>query len=381
MINVTRGPKNQSVHKREDFKGHISALSAQKNHYTMISFRLISAFFLAIIFISLSHAEEAKNPFFDDNGLATNALVELLGETGIQIKDDVRKENWPQPLLMLKTRQINEIDEALQGKTNPKVAWHQGKTQRWHMRPKVPLGDQKAKEIIQLCFEKFDLATARYPKEKQYKGVLFLGSLLSSVRQRLAFLNELVEKNAITFDKVYVLTGERKLEPGCGETAAKLLKGDPHIIELKSSWQTPKKLPANETEMVKLVFDQSAHPLLTPERVKFVHSLKEKGHSRATTKSTTEQWIQEYQPENGTYLAISNQPFALYQELVIKRNMLANKKDIQIEAVGPGISPETIANYNMEHPTNKAAVLLDNIAKIIHELKEIWCAENAMQTW
>lgn len=331
----------------------------------------MSIFFLSILFLNVAHAKEAKNQFFDNNGLATDALVELLGETGIQIKNDIHKEHWPKALLTLETRQLNEIDDALQGKTTPNAAWYQGKTQRWDMRLKLPLNNQKAKKIIQVCFEKFDLGKSVYPKQKQYKGVLFLGSLLSSVRQRLAFFNELIENNAISFDKVYVLTGERKLEPGCGETAAKLLKGDPHLIQIKTSWRMAKQLPTNETEMVKLVFDQSAHPLLTPERVKFIHSLKEKGHPRATTKNNVEKWIQECQPENGTYLAISNQPFILYQELAIKRNILANKKEIEIEAVGPGVSSPTLANYNIKNPRNKAAVLLDNIAKIVHELRNM----------
>lgn len=334
-------------------------------------YKPIITFFLIIFLLSVSQAEETKNPFFDNHGLATDAFVELLGETGIQVKNDIHKKDWPKPLLTLKTRKINEIDDVLQGKVKPEVTWYQGKAQRWNMRPKMPLTNQKAKEIIKQCLEKFDLGTACYPREKHYKGVLFLGSLLSSVRQRLAFFNELIEKNAISFDKVYVLAGERKLEVGCGETTAKLLKGDNAIIPLKASWKVPQKLPTNETEMIKLVFDQSAHPLLTPERVQFVHSLKEKGHPRATTKSTAEKWIQEYQPEPGTYLAISNQPFVLYQELVVRRNMLENNKEIQIEAVGPGISLETIANYKMKNPKNKAAVLLDNIAKIVHESRNI----------
>lgn len=342
------------------------------NHqYLLKIYKLIVTFFLITFLVDISQAEETKNPFFDNHGVATDALVELLGETGIQIKNDIHKKHWPKPLFTLETRQINEIDDVLQGKIKPEIAWYQGKIQRWNMQLKIPLSNQKAKKIIKQCLEKFNLETTKYPQQKHYKGVLFLGSLLSSVRQRLAFLNELIEKNAISFDNVYVLSGERKLEGGCGETATKLLKGDHAIIPLKTSWQAPKKLPTNETEMIKLVFDQSAHPLLTPERVHFVHSLKENGHPRATTKSTAEKWIQEYQPEPGTYLAISNQPFILYQELTVRRNMLENNKEIQIEAVGPGLSLKTITTYKMKNPKNQAAVLLDNIAKIVHELRNM----------
>jgi hypothetical protein len=120
--------------------------------------------------------------------------------------------------------------------------------------------------------------------------------------------------------------------------------------------------------MIKLVFSQSAHTSLDEKKIILVYSPKGK-ESRATTASTVVQWLKEFSPPSGTYIAISNQPYNFYQEVVIRRVLLqAGRPDILVEVVGPAIDVKLDTD---EAVIQQAQNLLNNLSRILYELQEI----------
>ena len=75
---------------------------------------------------------------------------------------------------------------------------------------------------------------------------------------------------------------------------------------------------------------------------------------RPNTRDTINEWLQKYNPHNGSILAISNQPFIGYQDAVL-RNILPK-----------GFSIETVGCENLENETT--TIILDSLARwIYHE--------------
>lgn len=336
--------------------------------------RILKYAFFVVLLGSLSFLylfeEPQKAPnFFDKNNRATDDVVRLLGLTGIRVENDPLPSDpdWPEAKLVLKTRSLKDINEATQGMLDPKVAWKRANNQeRWQMELATPLTSQQIQKIREI-YTKLGLFEEVKPQKISYKGILFLGSTLKSVRPRLAFLNQLLDSKACTANKVYVLTGERVLSPEVGETKEALLNPKNGIIAFRPEWTPPQQLPNNETDMVKLVFTQSRHPSLKEEDIIYVHSLKATGYSRATTESTVYKWLELCKPEPGVYLAISSQPYVYYQQLVIQNALLkAKRSDIQVHTVGPA------ASYKDSSPITEqyTAELLDNLARIFYGLVE-----------
>jgi hypothetical protein len=170
-------------------------------------------------------------------------------------------------------------------------------------------------------------------------------------------------------NQVYVLSGERKLDKAIGEDKKSLLDPNNGNISFNPDWKGPVPFPKNETDMIKIVFDQSKHPSIKGENVIFVHTLKKQGQARATTETTVYKWLEQCNPSAGTYLAISNQPYVYYQELSIQQSLLkAGRQDIHVEVVGPGKTPNAVPDKAQDQ---EISVLLDNLARIFYEMVEI----------
>ncbi len=335
---------------------------------------LVPAIIIIIGFILFKSAKEDKDSlylFFDKNNQATNDVVRLLGLTGIRIQNDhlTPDKNWPEAKLTLKSRSLEEITDAVQGKTNPEVAWKRpNNKERWEMQLSFPLTQNQLDLIKNIYLNDLKFANEENPKSRAYKGVLFLGSTLKSARIRLSFLNKLIDSKRITFSKVFVLTGERQLTSDMGETKEAFLNKDNGIITFNSDWTFSEQFPTDETDMVKLVFSQSKHPTLKDENIIFVHTLRKDEERRATTETTVYKWLDLCNPEPGHYLAISNQPFVLYQELVIYNALQkAGRKDIHVEVVGSAVD-STMHNFKTDQ---EVAILLDNLARIFYEMVKV----------
>lgn len=343
--------------------------------YTLVSVLIIAGlWFLQNPVEKQPDTEEAKILFKD--GEATDHLVELLGLTGIQIKDDKlrSKSDWPEPKFLLSSRKLNEITPVVQGKADPKISWFipKGK-ERWQNEGLgyITFTTEQAKKIIDFIFKDLKMGESMYPKQKEYKGVLFLGTSLEGARGRLKFLNHVLETKPFQFEKVYLLTGVRPLDKSIGETDEDLLdsKG---LIAIRSDWKKPDgKLPDDEGAMIQWVFDQSRSEMIKKEQVVMVYAPADKQGTRATTLTTIVKFL-ELKPEKGVYLAVSDQPYNLYQLLVLK-NYLAQqeREDIEIEIIGekrPGFYGN---DFSDPVKLNKyLTVLLDNISRICYGLVE-----------
>ena len=315
---------------------------------------------------------ETQALYITSNGEVTDAIVNLLGLTGIRIQGDSSKaaENWPEPSIHLKSRYLEEVVPLVQGKHDPSITWFGGaKKERWEEdSEKLKISLPQAQSIKEVCFNGLKLGEKKYPT-KTPKAILFLGSTLSSVRQRLAYLNELYDLKKLPHAlPVYILTGERKLDEAVGETHTNLMNPDNGLISFRQNWIASQESISDEGDMINLIFSQSRHTDLHEKNIVTVYSPKGEGR-RATTESTVIQWLKEYSPSGGHYLAISNQPYNFYQESVIRRVLLqAGRADICVEVVGPGLEVKT---KNDDEIINQAKNLLNNISRILYELLEI----------
>src|SRR5262249_44795878 len=107
-----------------------------------------------------------------------------------------------------------------------------------------------------------------------------------------------------------------------------------------------------ESEMARWVYENSQLPKNIP--VTFVNApqtQKDGKISRPTTRGTIIEWLQT-KPTPGSCLAISNQPFVLYQDAVARS---ALPKHFSLETVGEKTEKWTVA------------VVLDSVAKTVYE--------------
>ncbi len=305
------------------------------------------------------------------NGQVTDDVVRLLGWTGVRIDGDPLPPDpkWPQAKLIIPSRYLIDVVAATNGDLDKTFSWRQkpkeagikSPPERWEMS-----GDftpEQVKNIVDIYFTNLTMGESLPPPQIAYDGVLFLGAALPRVRLRLAHLNQLMKELEV-YGPVYVLTGERKLADAVDETGHHLLQTD--LIPIKDDWTPPNVLPTTEDEMIKLVFDQSKGTFTND--IIFINAAKRPGETRATREGTTIEWLK-HSPEDGSYLAIANQPYNLNQMLVIKRVLLQEgRPNIHVDVAGSPISEKEVNDYRNPQ---KVAVLLDNLNRIFHELKLI----------
>lgn len=259
---------------------------------------------------------------FDQGGLASPVLLELMEKTGIEFSS---------PLNVMNVSKTVERWKRPPGK------------ERWEIDIPSWLDDRTAEFVIHTCTKTLKMADPVYPAEEtEINGILFLGALLKTVQARMEFLKEFLKRSPLY--PIWILSGKRALT----EEEKQDLSGTGIV---------------NEFEMIMHLFHRD--PILSERRIIGINSPPEAGCTRATTYSTVEQFIEELKPErNRTYnfLAISDQPFVYYQQSVID---LAFKKlgwpNIRVKVIGPRISQR----YEKMPEPHKAAVLLDLLAKQI----------------
>lgn len=311
--------------------------------------------------------------FFNKQELASDDIVRLLGYTGIRIQNDhlVPEDNWPKAKLTLKSRSLQEITDAVQGNIDPEVAWKRpSHLQRWEKISSFSFSSDQLIQIRDICFNKLGFSQEVFPKEKGYQGVFVPGGILKWVRLRLAFLNKLIDTKLNWPKHIYTLTGDRLLCAEAGETKESLLDPNNNEISFHPNWAVPAQLPIIEADMMRFVFSQSKSPKIKSEDIIPIHFSKKDQQPFAITEKTIRQWLEQNHPASGTYLVISNQPFVLYHQLIIKRVLLeAKRTDIQVESVG---SAEGLASASdLKKQEEEVGIILDNLARIFYELTKI----------
>lgn len=213
--------------------------------------------------------------------------------------------------------------------------------ERWQMEDRF---ENKRVPLLR-HFQKWGMIGAVAPRSKQYDAFLILGATVDTMRQRILYLQAFWQKGARPKSIVF-LCGDRPLDFSIEKEALKL-KGSPktEFEAATALWQSlivEKDLREHPVHFIKV-------PLST--------NSKTGEKKRPNTRDTVLAFLATT-PKAGKYLAFSNNPYIVYQDLVFRR-VLEEKgltgSNVYLETVGPAA----------EEP--KMSVLLDNIARSLYE--------------
>jgi len=221
--------------------------------------------------------------------------------------------------------------------------WLQAKKERWELDQRYEEMKEKALPILQRlgCIDPI------YATKDQYDYALVLGAVGKAMERRLNFLYEEWEKG-VRFKKIYLLTGERVLDP----------QRESFPLGLKY-----------ETDLFIHLFN--AHPLSKLAPMEVIDSPQELfpgGSSRRPNTASTVRDFLKAKPNPGSCLVISTQPFVGYQEAVVK---LFLPPSFAVECVGPGTTggyPHASQDLIHETCSYPLSLYLDNFVKwLIYE--------------
>ncbi|MDF2965778.1 MAG: hypothetical protein K0Q51_1166 [Rickettsiaceae bacterium] len=209
-----------------------------------------------------------------------------------------------------------------------------------------------------------------YPKiNKPIKYILIKANTINRTRKRVHFLAELVITNKIQITpaaEIVFLTGDRDLYP---EEKSEEVQFFDNKYSFDKKWKAPNKLAENEHELAKIVWSQISMPqVLRDAKITFIKAGKKTSIDPKTGKTlitrpysvdTIVKWLSDNNIKPGHCLAISNQPFVKYQELVIKRGFIHQKAHgFTVEGVGPAKAKN---DYML-------AIYLDNVTRNLYEI-------------
>lgn len=197
------------------------------------------------------------------------------------------------------------------------------------------------------------------PSFQRYEGALVHGAALPRLRSRLHYLIE-QWRCGVRFSELYFLSGERPLMESERSLEA-LTTSDRSPLKIRSDCSPPSYFPLTECDLARWVWEQADVPEDFRDRVQvYFINAPMKRHPvdrtllRPTTDDTVEKWL-ESQPPLGRYLAVSNSPFILRQDLVVRK--IASERYC-LDSVGNEIGEE-----------EQVAVLLDELARTIFQTK------------
>lgn len=185
---------------------------------------------------------------------------------------------------------------------------------------------------IQPILEKMGFYAEAHPQNRVYTAAIVHGGMSSRMSKRLDYLIE-QWKRGVRFDRIYFLTSERPLQQWekCAEAS-------------------------KEWELQRLLWEQKMPAEMQHIPVVYIHPPMQfiKGTSlRPTTDHAIKAWLAT-EPLCGDYLAISNAPIRLRQDLVIQQLLPIG---FTCETAGPA------------SPTNESlALVLDELARYLYLL-------------
>lgn len=186
------------------------------------------------------------------------------------------------------------------------------------------------------------------PKLKEYDYVVILGALFSTMKLRFQYVLDLWNQG-IRYKKIIILAGARPLVESQGENKERfveLLGLDFNNHELKTEadlarvlyqyWNIPYQMKQLPVQIIDVAMIQSSSGVFR----------------RPTTSDTIIEWIKT-NPDAGSCLFISNQPYVGYQGAVVKTDM---PNGFLVETVGVGATQD-FSN----------AVALDSLARWLYQ--------------
>jgi hypothetical protein len=177
-----------------------------------------------------------------------------------------------------------------------------------------------------------------YPIQKSPRYILIQGSTVPNMRERIMFLQELVTQGQIDLRpdaQIIFLAGERVLFST--ETPHVLTNTEP--FPMRQGWEPPPKLPGDEREAAKMVWDQlDLTPRLRSKKPLFVEASKKQGAQRAQTEDCVRAWIENPLTKPGSCLIVSSNPYVNYQTRVTFMILKQLKQEgFILEGVGEGV--------------------------------------------
>lgn len=238
------------------------------------------------------------------------------------------------------------LDSIVQG---TQKAWlRKPGVERWQMEKKY----EQLRPQLEPLFEPLGVIDEVQPSQKNYDQLLILGATVFRMRTRLAYALKLWD-SGIRFNKLVFLVGQRPRDPEV-ESPEKLFDRNNTELAIRKDWQEPTLIPATETDMARMVVDQTDLPKDFKDSVEIIfmdtpmQPTPDGGTRRPSTADTIQLWLQKTHPQ-GPILAISNQPYVGYQHAVIKSFV---PKELIIETAGPKADSKQSVD-----------VMLDNLAR------------------
>lgn len=295
---------------------------------------------------------QMTHPLIDEEFIPAPELLDLLHRVGM-----------PQELTAIsEINRWSQTNLLRQGER-----WHQQTDKYESLRDELfPLFEKlgfihEAHPVPYMMYKPDELQPQIYPHYNYYRGAIVHGATLGRVRLRLHHLVELWRNN-VRFHDIYFLTGDRTLDVERENVSYLLSPAADCPLKIRSDWHAPVNLPANETEMVKFVWEQSAIPteMRNSVNVHFVSAPKKLDPKtgnmvRPTTDDTADCFFSIAKP--GRYIAVSNQPYVTRQDMAVRVRM---PEGFVLETVGRGLSNrETII------------IILDELARLIYQVNKL----------
>ncbi|WP_010298034.1 hypothetical protein [Candidatus Odyssella thessalonicensis] len=187
--------------------------------------------------------------------------------------------------------------------------------------------EDKASQLMPLL-EKMGLRGPQQPIQQKYQTIFIHGTIFFNLRPRLKFLDALWEQG-LRADDIILVAGQRPLNPEV-ETGTALFDQAHCPYPFAPGWQPPAHMPANQTEVGRLVWDQIILNRYLREQKLTVLTVPDPldastGQKRhANTGDTIWHWLKSSTSVRSC-LAISNNPFIGYQDAVLREVMAEQK--------------------------------------------------------
>ena len=219
---------------------------------------------------------------------------------------------------------------------------------------------EKDREIIIPILDDLGMIKCVRPTKQKYNHVIIFGAKVDRMRLRLRRLISHF-KEGLTFEKIYFLVGERELDAE-SEDEDVLYNKRKSSVPFKEKWQRPETKPETEAQAARMIWSQTKMPEeLEKQGIEFINvgmiTDPETGKTRRpNTEDTVKEWLSKVS-KIGNVLAVSNQPFVLYQHetlvgVLSKVGRLSD--DVTIETVGK------------EAKDTPISVHLDNVARTLY---------------
>ena len=231
--------------------------------------------------------------------------------------------------------------------------------ERWESSDYLALDESQKEKALTVFRSKLAMVAEVAPSRREYDYGIILGATVKTLRARFAHLLHQVEANGLRFRKVFFLVGEREVSPEL-ETKEAILGLYRHGLPIRKGFEAPAVLPKTETEMAKLIVEQTKfRDKSFKERIFFIDTKKQKTKSgafrRPNTADTVKAWLAT-KPKKGTLLFISSNPHCGYQSGVVE-NLFPGW---DLETVGAASSADT-----------KIEIYFDALARWLYQYRNL----------